>query len=250
MIKFFRKIRYDLMEKNKTGKYLKYAIGEIILVVIGILIALSINNWNEDRKENRYLNLVYEQLQKDLQADTLNVSQRIKSYSQKNNRLTDIIERSIPISYYDTINKTNFSNCEKCRSDVASADPFQNLDKGYQLLKSINTDQNNKVDSLSFKIDDFYKTYNEIFPDLNKMLLDIVIEAIDDYQQYDWFVQWSVFERRTYNKEFVAYIFESDEYRTKSARHLIYSKYYLSRLNDYNKNATEILKLLDEKLKE
>ena len=50
MIKFFRKIRLDLMEKNKTGKYLKYAIGEIILVVIGILIALSINNWNDNRK--------------------------------------------------------------------------------------------------------------------------------------------------------------------------------------------------------
>ena len=48
MIKFFRKIRYDLMEKNKTGKYFKYAIGEIVLVVIGILIALQINNWNED----------------------------------------------------------------------------------------------------------------------------------------------------------------------------------------------------------
>ena len=39
------------MEKNKTGKYLKYAIGEIILVVIGILIALQINNWNETQKE-------------------------------------------------------------------------------------------------------------------------------------------------------------------------------------------------------
>jgi len=50
MIKFFRKIRYDLMEQNKTGKYLKYAIGEIILVVIGILIAITINNWNENRK--------------------------------------------------------------------------------------------------------------------------------------------------------------------------------------------------------
>ncbi len=51
MIKFFRHIRKDLMEKNKTGKYLKYAIGEIILVVIGILIALSINNWNEGNKQ-------------------------------------------------------------------------------------------------------------------------------------------------------------------------------------------------------
>ncbi|WP_162919928.1 DUF6090 family protein [Hanstruepera ponticola] len=52
MIKFFRKIRYNLMEQNKTGKYFKYAIGEIILVVIGILIALQINNWNEQRNKN------------------------------------------------------------------------------------------------------------------------------------------------------------------------------------------------------
>ena len=52
MIKFFRKIRYNLMEQNKTGNYFKYAIGEIVLVVIGILIALQINNWNENRKAN------------------------------------------------------------------------------------------------------------------------------------------------------------------------------------------------------
>ena len=49
MIKFFRKIRHNLLSENKTGKYFKYAIGEIILVVIGILIALQINNWNQDR---------------------------------------------------------------------------------------------------------------------------------------------------------------------------------------------------------
>ena len=49
MIKFFRKIRYNLMEQNKTGKYLKYAIGEIILVMVGILLALQVNNWNDRR---------------------------------------------------------------------------------------------------------------------------------------------------------------------------------------------------------
>lgn len=51
MIKFFRKIRQQLLTENKFSKYLIYAIGEIILVVIGILIALSINNWNEWKKE-------------------------------------------------------------------------------------------------------------------------------------------------------------------------------------------------------
>lgn len=50
MIKLFRKIRKKLLEKGKTATYLKYAIGEIVLVVIGILIALQINNWNETRK--------------------------------------------------------------------------------------------------------------------------------------------------------------------------------------------------------
>jgi len=54
MINFFRKTRKKLINDNKPLKYARYAIGEIVLVVIGILIALQINNWNEiakDRKE-------------------------------------------------------------------------------------------------------------------------------------------------------------------------------------------------------
>jgi hypothetical protein len=62
MIKIFRKIRQNLLSEGKTEKYFKYAIGEIILVVIGILIALQINNWNEQRKiqgnQEKYLMLL------------------------------------------------------------------------------------------------------------------------------------------------------------------------------------------------
>ncbi|SEL78317.1 hypothetical protein SAMN04488008_105187 [Maribacter orientalis] len=50
MIKFFRRIRQRLLTENKFYKYLLYAFGEIVLVVIGILIALQINNWNEEQK--------------------------------------------------------------------------------------------------------------------------------------------------------------------------------------------------------
>ena len=49
MIKFFQNIRYELLGKNKTGRYLKYATGEIVLVMIGILLALEINIWNAER---------------------------------------------------------------------------------------------------------------------------------------------------------------------------------------------------------
>ena len=71
MIKFFRKIRYDLMKTGKTTKYLKYAIGEIVLVVIGILIALQINNWNETRKdriqEKKFLMRLIDELETDIE---------------------------------------------------------------------------------------------------------------------------------------------------------------------------------------
>jgi hypothetical protein len=70
MIKFFRKKRYNLMEQNNTEKYLKYAIGEIVLVVIGILFALSINNWNEGRKTKNKLSSDLQELKSELIADT------------------------------------------------------------------------------------------------------------------------------------------------------------------------------------
>jgi len=58
MIRFFRTIRKKLIEEDNVRKYLLYAVGEILLVVIGILIALQINNWNENRK-NRILENEY-----------------------------------------------------------------------------------------------------------------------------------------------------------------------------------------------
>ena len=77
MIKFFRKIRYDLMEKNKTGKYFKYAIGEIVLVVIGILIALQINNWNENRKNRIEEKALLTQLDSEFKSNLKQLNQKI-----------------------------------------------------------------------------------------------------------------------------------------------------------------------------
>ncbi len=85
MIKFFRKIRQNLLMENKTGKYLKYAIGEIALVVIGILIALQINNWNENRKNSNKETTVLANIHKEFkqnqkQLDSIVILHRI-SYS-------------------------------------------------------------------------------------------------------------------------------------------------------------------------
>lgn len=66
MIRFFRKIRQNLLSEGKTGKYIKYAIGEIVLVVIGILIALTVNNWNNEQIRTKSENIIIQQLIADL----------------------------------------------------------------------------------------------------------------------------------------------------------------------------------------
>ncbi|MBT8265789.1 MAG: hypothetical protein KJP20_04530 [Bacteroidia bacterium] len=75
------------MEKNKTGKYLKYAIGEIILVVIGILIALSINNWNENRKKIAQEQSILERLQADIRSDLNVISSQMVTIKENTKQL-------------------------------------------------------------------------------------------------------------------------------------------------------------------
>jgi len=78
MIKFFRKIRQNLLSEGKTGKYFKYAIGEIILVMIGILLALQVNNWNQ-RQQNKELSKIYvEDFIREISADILTLNERIE----------------------------------------------------------------------------------------------------------------------------------------------------------------------------
>lgn len=69
MINFFKRIRRTFMEQGKTAKYLKYALGEIALVMIGILLALQVNNWNESRRQARVEKEFIEGVKNDLRQD-------------------------------------------------------------------------------------------------------------------------------------------------------------------------------------
>lgn len=92
MLKFFRKIRQKLLSENKFSKYLIYAIGEIILVVIGILIALQINNWNEQRntrdKELVYLNGI----KNDLEMNIIELDEFISTRKEQVRAANEILD--------------------------------------------------------------------------------------------------------------------------------------------------------------
>ena len=91
MIKFFRHIRKSLLMENKTGKYFIYAIGEIILVVIGILIALQINNWNENRKANIQETIYLEDLKNDFGYDIKTLNNMVSKNDLKIKNITTIL---------------------------------------------------------------------------------------------------------------------------------------------------------------
>ena len=77
MIKFFRRIRQQLLTENKISKYFLYAIGEIVLVVIGILIALQINNWNETKKLHKRELALLSELNSNLEINIINLENDI-----------------------------------------------------------------------------------------------------------------------------------------------------------------------------
>ncbi|MDT0558751.1 DUF6090 family protein [Ichthyenterobacterium sp. W332] len=112
MIKFFRHIRRSLIQENKVGKYFKYAIGEIILVVIGILIALQINNWNENKRDRNFELKMLTEVKIALENDLNHYKRMIKRVTSADSSVAKVIEHihykhSFHDSLYPLISKLN-----------------------------------------------------------------------------------------------------------------------------------------------
>lgn len=95
MFKFFRNIRQSLLMKDKISKYYKYAFGEIILVVIGILIALSINNWNEARKNRIEQLILINNIIEDLRLDSIHINKSLSEVGNQKRLVDDLISKSL-----------------------------------------------------------------------------------------------------------------------------------------------------------
>jgi hypothetical protein len=168
--------------ENKIGKYVKYAIGEIILVVIGILIALQINNWNEERKGNAKLQKAIQSLYNDLVSDSLLITQALPLIDQRNEVIADLLKRSyateanldslvqimkneFPVSWYSspTYNINTFSNLKSSGTfDILPSEIKKPLSNYYTTMAS-NEDLNEKtLAQYRIHLDGFVKKYNII----------------------------------------------------------------------------------------
>jgi len=158
------------MEKNKTGKYLKYAIGEIVLVVVGILIALSINNWNENRKLKNQEVILIQNLHADLTKNYLDIKNVILSNSESIDayqKLRSVVENNTPYSKeLDLL----FGRIPHWNSPVITSSTYNSMQSNGLALLS-NDDLKNDV----IEMYDYYFTM-----------------LVDDLDKYEWVLNQSV----------------------------------------------------------
>ena len=154
MIKFFRHIRKSLLSEGKTGKYLKYAIGEILLVVIGILIALSINNWNEDRKQRKEEIEILKEVKSALVYDLENAFPSLKNRAiSRRNLANDLLETiRTGQEFNDSINFIFISGGETFRPSYTDYKDLES--KGIDIIKN---------DSIKYGNIQIYYTHNVVF---------------------------------------------------------------------------------------
>jgi hypothetical protein len=129
MIKFFRKIRQQLLTENKFSKYLLYAVGEIVLVVIGILIALSINNWNDQRKSRQQEIKILRKLNEDLKANLTEIQGINKTTQLRINSCSTILN-------YFKNNKPLDDSLKYCFEIIDKDDLFNNANTTYKYIEN------------------------------------------------------------------------------------------------------------------
>jgi len=179
MIKFFRKIRQKLLTENKFSKYLLYAIGEIVLVVIGILIALQINNWNELRKANNREHSLYQNILIDLENEDVRLNSALGQYKQHSDAYYHI--------YYETMGKANYDSTSN-KLDIYNILRWHNVFDFVVTIKHKNTiseiTNNNIIELLNEKanIESNVLQANQNFNDFKD---DIIIPFFIRHRIYD-----------------------------------------------------------------
>lgn len=119
MIKFFRKVRQKLISENNFRKYLIYAIGEILLVVIGILIALQINNWNESRKDRIAEQAILRQLKSEFNSNLKQLDEKIGIRSYMMNSAIQLLAN---------IDNPSIRNIDSIEMHLAKTIPYTTFD--------------------------------------------------------------------------------------------------------------------------
>jgi uncharacterized protein (DUF2249 family) len=193
MIKFFRKIRQKLLSENNFGKYLLYALGEILLVVIGILIALEVNNWNESKKISRQEIALIENLRSEFKVNLENLEE-VKAQNQiiynSTNELKNLIGQETSI-----INEHNVDSLLLKAILITDYQPNQFVLSQLKTGERLDIINSEKLKKLLYEWDKALNAKTEAFNMLNTYFMNSLITFLDEntsirnvdlYGKYEW----------------------------------------------------------------
>lgn len=236
MIKFFRRIRRVLLSQNRLGKYFVYAIGEIVLVVIGILLALNINNKNEERKNEEKFVKIFKEIQDDLVADV--------------NEVNTVFDRYV---FQDSIQNLILNN--------------KYTEEDYKLFKAVTLGstyselllQTNGFENLNLNIDNIPRRFQPLLQDL-KFLYGALQEQIVGYnariretvyKNVDYFLTLDWFQKRmkgTMTDEAIEFYLNSSYYKNVVVKYMNDNINLTSKSLEYKDRAIALYHNIDEVL--
>lgn len=182
MIKLFRNIRQNLLMENKTSKYFKYAIGEIALVMIGILLALQVNNWNESRKvktfEKEILTLIDQNLERDYALLSI---ERLKTLEAQT--YTDkLLEQVALKNYNDSLNRW--------MGKIICFERFKSQSSAFEVLKSkgldVVSDNELQLALISYYDESLFKLYESLNDVLGFFNIDWIPVVKTEFSDFKW----------------------------------------------------------------
>ncbi len=241
MKSLFRKFRQQLVAENKYSKYLLYAIGEIILVIIGILIALNINNRNEiNKNEKRFIfNLI--QLRSELKANIQNTKKGIIEYERTDSLFGAAMSDTLEIADFQTDDGYYLGNMLwNSFESTISNNSFRRLTALNNLDESYNP--------LIFKLDSLYLIKEKELLDWDGRLSTLAIENVREITKSEpWFYEYLAKNKITDEGAF--YFINDPIYKNKLAEYFKLSRDHLEKIKEYRVFAIDAYNKINSLLK-
>ena len=238
MLRIFRSFRKSMMKNNKVTGYILYALGEILLVMIGILLALQVNNWNQKRILKNQLDGILLAVSNDLKTDTLMAGQIIEHYEFNNEKSVQLLKREMT--------KEDFKSCAECRGLITVYKPFVIQLKGYDQLKNFTDQQSTQTDSLLTTITQFYTVFKKNIDDSTLFVKEEVLNNLKSYREKPWFVDWT---QGALTSEMMDYFMNDQDHLNRIAAHnVLAAQNHLRFARIYKLNAIEVLNRIEERL--
>ena len=213
MNRIHRQARMSALEKNRFIRYLLYAIGEIILLIVGILIALQINNRNEQNKNELKIRSILSDVQRDLISDLEDLEGVIGVYELKDSLIDMVLT--------DTLTESDYQKNPTLIILITTYSSFEVKDNAYKNLMRNSDYIPVEMSEVVPKLDAIYLQTNKTMKEMQTELSDLVNETLRSWSnKHTWYSDLS---RNSYNPEFVEFFLSDPFYKNSLVTYQIYA---------------------------